>query len=1060
MENFDPENELLPHIIDHYARITPEKVYAEYPRSPNTYKNGFLPVTYQSLSNSINGIAWWLTKSLGPGDGEALAYVGSNDVRYPALVFGAIKAGYCIFLISPRNSIGAYESLFKSVNCTKLLTQCPRLSAVSAILDGISMEAIEIPSLEELLSTEYPHFKYCKTYPEDRNDTMAIVHTSGSTGIPKPITWTLEIANKHIRMSNLQAPEGHGTLSELLKGSKMFLTLPPFHAAGIGILIFFAVPSSMTVVIPISGALPTAISFVEAAKQTDFNTAVLPPSIMHELAHNPELLDFCSQHMKLLLYGGGDLPQSIGNTVARRIKLANMYGASETGILSALFSDSNRDPFRDWKYIMFHPELGAEFRHVMDDKYELILIRSQERQRHQMPFGIFPRLKEYPTRDLFARHPDPSKSDLWSWCSRVDDVIVFLNGEKTNPVSMEQHITSSNSKVTGVIVAGAQRFQASLVIEYGDTALDPNERAKIIEELWPVIDEANSVCPAHARISRTHILFTTPEKPMLRAGKGTIQRTATLALYEPELDALYTDADALTAPPTGEVHGPGRVDDAQQISDFIRHVLISATGWGEDNLSNATNFFHLGLDSLQAITAARLLKRGLDLPSFTPNLIYLHPSIPPLTTATLRLMHSDQESQDLVKEEQLKERNKLLEAMIGHIDHHSAKTYMKSPQLHTVLLTGSTGTLGTYVLDVLLKDPSVGHIHCLNRRKGSRSVQHEKSTFYNLNTTFDSERVSFWHADLSQKNLGLDAETFIQLQGTVTAIFHNAWNVNFNLSLSSFKPELLSVVNLINFTASSETLPHLFFISSMSSILGHRTGSETMPEAVVTINRPSLNGYAGSKYIAEHIIDHAVKYSSIRASIVRVGQVAGAVNTPGLWNKSEWFPSLVISSREIGALPQNFGPTLGQIDWVPVDLLAGVLVDLALSEPSDAGSVEVFHPLNLHPKTWDDVAHVVSRELTSFTGKPLEIVTLSEWVQRVRKNMEAGGESGSSDENLRQKLEKNPAAKLLSFFEGIDSAAPSNTLDTQNTASMSHKLRAIDGVKAAWIRKWVGEWVV
>jgi hypothetical protein len=37
-----------------------------------------------------------LTKALGPGHGEILAYLGPNDLRYPALVLGAVKAGYCV----------------------------------------------------------------------------------------------------------------------------------------------------------------------------------------------------------------------------------------------------------------------------------------------------------------------------------------------------------------------------------------------------------------------------------------------------------------------------------------------------------------------------------------------------------------------------------------------------------------------------------------------------------------------------------------------------------------------------------------------------------------------------------------------------------------------------------------------------------------------------------------------------------------------------------------------------------------------------------------------------
>ena len=94
---FDPREELLPNIVDYYAVIQPDKVYAEYPNSPDTYENGYRKITYHDLANVVNGIAWWLTKSLGPGKNfKKLTYIGPNELIYPAIALGAVKAGYCV----------------------------------------------------------------------------------------------------------------------------------------------------------------------------------------------------------------------------------------------------------------------------------------------------------------------------------------------------------------------------------------------------------------------------------------------------------------------------------------------------------------------------------------------------------------------------------------------------------------------------------------------------------------------------------------------------------------------------------------------------------------------------------------------------------------------------------------------------------------------------------------------------------------------------------------------------------------------------------------------------
>lgn len=284
---------------------------------------------------------------------------------------------------------------------------------------------------------------------------------------------------------------------------------------------------------PTAAGLPTAAALVTARKQRLFEYAMVVPSIIQELAQDPEALEYCSTHLEYLIYAGGDLPQAIGNTVAAKVPLMNGYGASELGILNVVHSPI-RDPLTEWRYLQFHPELGIEHHHVSGGEYEAVLVRSPEREGHQFPFSIFADRQEYRTNDLMVPHP--TKPGLWRPSSRLDDIIVFLNGEKTNPVSMEQHIVAANSEVTGCLVVGAQRFQAALLVELDTKSL--GDECFAIEKLWPSIEEANIPAPAHARIAKSHILFTSPDKPMLRAAKGTIQRASTLEMYAQEIEKI------------------------------------------------------------------------------------------------------------------------------------------------------------------------------------------------------------------------------------------------------------------------------------------------------------------------------------------------------------------------------------------------------------------------------------------------------------------------------------------------------------------------------------------
>jgi len=147
------------------------------------------------------------------------------------------------------------------------------------------------------------------------------------------------------------------------------------------------------------------------------------------------------------------------------------------------------------------------------------------------------------------------------------------------------------------------------------------------------------------------------------------------------------------------------------------------------------------------------------------------------------------------------------------------------------------------------------------------------------------------------------------------------------------------------------------YVSSISSVIAHKPSSLIPEEVISDDSAPVATGYAESKYVSEFLLDHASRKLSLNTAIARVGQVAGPSQSSGTRNKSEWLPSLVLSSLHLRHIPDSVGTRLNNIDWVPVDKLAEVIVELAFSrqDPSGVPSSElrahVFHPLNLHPTT-------------------------------------------------------------------------------------------------------------
>ena len=53
-----------------------------------------------------------------------------------------------------------------------------------------------------------------------------------------------------------------------------------------------------------------------------------------------------------------------------------------------------------------------------------------------------------------------------------------------------------------------------------------------------IVEEANKIAPAFSRLYKEFILFVSRDKPLPRAGKGTVMRKAALNVYSKEIDEM------------------------------------------------------------------------------------------------------------------------------------------------------------------------------------------------------------------------------------------------------------------------------------------------------------------------------------------------------------------------------------------------------------------------------------------------------------------------------------------------------------------------------------------
>ena len=1059
---------LVPNVIDDIAKSAPDRAYCLYAKS-NHVTDGFALVTYSQLANAINCVSSWVKNILGTSQSfETIAYLGLPDLRYVLIILAAQKNGFKALLPSPRNSSEATIHLLQASSCRYIVTAGPTSPLVRTILDSIPMKQLEMMSMSECLDPALaPSFPFGKTFDQARSEPFVALHTSGSTGLPKlvvPTHGTLAACDAF----QLAPYQGYKPVAlEILRGKKVFLGMPPFHGAGLGMLLNMTIFFDM---IPVFGPLVplTADILDQVHSQGIVDVSCVAPSIIEELVKVPPFLERLAS-LDCIIYGGGPLAKDAGDKVREKTGVINLIGTTENFLLPTEHVDQE-----DWQYLSFSPCLGAELRHRWETLHELVMVRNPKLDLSQAIFQTFPHLQEYATKDLFSPHP--SKPGLWLYRGRSDDVIVFSNGEKLNPLSMEG-IIAMHSAVTGALISGAGRFQSSLLVEVKALPTSTHEKDALIDSLWPTVRQANESCPAHGRIAKDFILLTDPSKPMKRAAKGTIQRKSTEDLYMDELDALYLARRAGTS--SGNTILNRSASNAENV---IQGIIVKELNIEDIKLED--DLFALGLDSLKISNIIRQLDNSSH--EYAPKLlsrdIYANPTVSQLSGLVRAKAQAGRlnQGEPAVIGDRVADMKFLAAYYAQDLPINGRPPESQGVNaLKMVMLTGSTGSLGSHLLHGLLKDQSVAQIYCLNRARKEPQSNRQREIMERNGLKFDLSHAEtvFLEVDLSQPFFGLSRATYTSLLRSVTHILHNAWDVNFNKSLRSFQQHIASVRRLVDFCSQSTYGASIFFTSTIGTGMNWtRTHDGQMPEMMFDDwSLPQNTGYAEAKFVVERLLAEGNMASGVKSTVCRIGQVAGPTGHHGSWGVQEWFPSLIASSALMGLVPETLG-SMSTVDWIPVDLLSKVLLELYLDdhktarsceqpEPSclngllrvsdtvtSAGvqselkslSCEVFHTVNPHATTYQTLLPSILEMLPSKT----KAVPLAEWVDALEQ----------SDRNL----ERNPALKLIDFYRGMVSMEKQGhvmvSLATTNAQERSRTLRDMQAVSPEWMSGWMRQW--
>lgn len=237
--------------------------------------------------------------------------LGQSGIHVVVQIIALNRLGYSAFLISTRLACPAITQLLSLADCSTILTTPTFHPVLSEVQQNRQLEILPLLQPDDVFRHDVPRFVRDYSPEAESRKVAVIIHSSGSTGLPKPIYLT--------NGSCIGAFAVHMNM-------RGFLTSPFFHSHGF-YEVFRSIYSGKQIYFTNYNLPLTRESVMAQLRAVRPEIFHCVPYVIKLLAESEEGIRMLAD-MKMVLYAGSGCPDDLGDRLVERgVNLCGNYGA-------------------------------------------------------------------------------------------------------------------------------------------------------------------------------------------------------------------------------------------------------------------------------------------------------------------------------------------------------------------------------------------------------------------------------------------------------------------------------------------------------------------------------------------------------------------------------------------------------------------------------------------------------------------------------------------------------------------------------------------------------------